>query len=570
MGVTHPPLTERSGATALRNFLVPLGIFVFALALRLLYLAQIVDVPFYEIPIMDARAYDAWAQRIAAGDWVGQEAFYQAPAYPYLLAVLYWGLGHDLDLVHAAMMVIGALACPILYFATRVLFGWKAGLVAGILLAIYPPAIFFDGLIGKQGLGLLLTTLLLLFLLHFQRRPQSRTVLGAGVLLGFLALTREHALIFAPMVPLWILWRFSGAPGRSGKAWLSVATFILGVLLVLGPVLTRNWVVGNTFALTTAQLGPNFFIGNNPEATGLYVPLVPGRHTPDFESPDATRLAEEALGRSLTRGEVSNYWLERGLDFVRAEPLRWLRLTAYKALLTWNEFEIADTEDMYIYADWSALLRWLIPFWGFGVLAPLAAAGVVLSWSRRRDTALLLWMLAIFTASVAIFMVFARMRYPLVPMLLPFAGYALVELPSLLRGRRLGSLAGAVGAFVIVGLLCNLPLLEEERFTATSYTNLGALMLNHARPAEAETYLTRAETIQPEHSDLQYNLAVLRVRQDRMEEAEVHLRRMLALEEEDFRGHMLLATVLKHMDRRDEARVHRRRAHELDPYRETR
>ena len=179
-------------------------------------------------------------------------------------------------------------------------------------------------------------------------------------------------------------------------------------------------------------------------------------------------------------------------------------------------------------------------------------------------------MLGIFTASVAVFMVFARMRYPLVPMLLPFAGYALAELPSLLRGRRLGSLAWAAGAFVVVGMLCNFPLLEEERFKATSYTNLGALMLIHARPVEAETYLTHAETIQAEHPDLQYNLAVLRVRQDRMEEAEVHLRRMLVLEEEDFRGHMLLASVLRHMGRQDEARVHRRRAHELDPYRETR
>ena len=270
--MTQPPGIESPGAAALQNFLVPLGIFVFALALRLLYLTQIADVPFYEIPIMDARAYDAWAQRIAAGDWLGQEAFYQAPAYPYLLAVFYWGLGHNLDLIHAAMTIIGSLACPILYFATRILFGWKAGLVAGILLAIYPPAIFFDGLIGKQSLGLLLTTLLLFSLLHFQRRPRGRAVLGAGVLLGFLALTREHALIFAPMIPLWILWRFSGAQGRSGKAWVWVATFVLGVLLILGPVLTRNWVVGNTFALTTAQLGPNFFIGNNPEATGLYVP----------------------------------------------------------------------------------------------------------------------------------------------------------------------------------------------------------------------------------------------------------------------------------------------------------
>ncbi len=34
----------------------------------------------------DSRAYDEWARRIAAGDWIGREVFYQAPLYPYFLA----------------------------------------------------------------------------------------------------------------------------------------------------------------------------------------------------------------------------------------------------------------------------------------------------------------------------------------------------------------------------------------------------------------------------------------------------------------------------------------------------
>ncbi|MBW2386617.1 MAG: hypothetical protein JRG92_23555, partial [Deltaproteobacteria bacterium] len=71
-------------------------IFVAALALRLVYLSQIQDIPLLSHPIVDARAYDAWAQRIAAGEWWGHEAFYQAPAYPYLLAIIYRVAGHDL------------------------------------------------------------------------------------------------------------------------------------------------------------------------------------------------------------------------------------------------------------------------------------------------------------------------------------------------------------------------------------------------------------------------------------------------------------------------------------------
>ena len=117
---------------------------------------------------MDARAYDGWAQQIAGGDWLGEEAFYQAPAYPYLLAVIYWFFGHDLDLAHLIMMGIGAAACGVLVLTTRVLFGFGAAVSAGVLIAFYPPAIFFDGLIGKASLGLLLISVMLLLLLTAQ------------------------------------------------------------------------------------------------------------------------------------------------------------------------------------------------------------------------------------------------------------------------------------------------------------------------------------------------------------------------------------------------------------------
>ena len=61
--------------------------------------------------------------------------------------------------------------------------------------------------------------------------------------------------------------------------WGFAAAFALGLALVLGPVALRNYVIGDTFALTTSQLGTNFYIGNNPDATGIYVPLLPEAST---------------------------------------------------------------------------------------------------------------------------------------------------------------------------------------------------------------------------------------------------------------------------------------------------
>ena len=70
---------------------------------------------------------------------------------------------------------------------------------------------------------------------------------------------------------------------------------------------------------------------------------------------DATRLAEEAAGRRLSPGEVSDFWTARALAYIRAQPGSWLRLMARKAALTFNAVELSDTESQSVYADQSPL-----------------------------------------------------------------------------------------------------------------------------------------------------------------------------------------------------------------------
>lgn len=58
------------------------SLFALAFFVRLFCLFQIESIPvFYHLP-GDPLAYDQWAQRIVAGDWLGQAVFYQAPLYP--------------------------------------------------------------------------------------------------------------------------------------------------------------------------------------------------------------------------------------------------------------------------------------------------------------------------------------------------------------------------------------------------------------------------------------------------------------------------------------------------------
>ncbi len=406
-----------------------LAIFGVALAVRLVHVWQIRAAPFFSVLMGDSRGYDEWAQRIARGDWMGTEVFYQAPLYPYLLGAIYTVAGRHLLLVRLVQVLIGSASCALLALAAARLLERKAGIAAGLMLALYAPAIFFDGLLQKSVLDVFFVCLALWLIanaetaehaksdetvaektssLRSQRslRSTSWPWLAMGLAMGGLALTRENALVFIVVILGWIaiggLWTRGLGPGirperRRGEGgqpptpspqplvltFQRAAMFLAGLAVVLVPVAARNAYVGGGFFITTSQLGPNFYIGNNPNADGTYQSLRFGRGAPEYERQDATELAERALGRQLSPGEVSSYWVGKALDFVRSAPGTWLRLMARKTALLWNAGEMIDTESQESYAEWSWPLRLGGIVGHFGVLVPLAVLGFVLTWPMR-------------------------------------------------------------------------------------------------------------------------------------------------------------------------------------------
>ena len=184
-----------------------IAIFLFSLVVRLLHLWQIRPAPFFELLMGDAQSYHAWAQQIAAGDVIGSDVFYQAPLYPYFLGLVYAVLGDGPMIVRLCQAVLGSLSCVLLAFAGWRLFSTRVGIVAGVMLALYAPAIFFDGIIQKAALAAFLLCLLLALLSRLMGQPDRRwSWLGVGLALGCLVLIRENAMVFVGAIVLWLLW----------------------------------------------------------------------------------------------------------------------------------------------------------------------------------------------------------------------------------------------------------------------------------------------------------------------------------------------------------------------------
>ncbi|MGE0863660.1 MAG: tetratricopeptide repeat protein [Vicinamibacterales bacterium] len=514
---------------------MPWLIFAVALAVRLIHLWQIRPSPFFDVLLGDAAGYDEWARRLAAGDWIGTEVFYQAPLYPYFAGLVYAVFGHDLLVLRVCQAVIGSASCVLLGLAGARLFSKPVGLIAGLALALYAPAIFFDGLIQKSVLDMFFVCLalwLVSVLLTGAATPATWPALGLAM--GGLALTRENALVFIAVIVAWIIVRArtgTRPPGTSGTsgtlgALRPLGTFALGLAIVLLPVAARNYAVGGGFYLTTSQFGPNLYIGNNPGADGTYASIRSGRGAPEFERQDAREVAEQAAGRALSPAEVSSYWTEQAVEFITSQPGAWLRLTGRKIALLFNSAEMLDTESQESYAEWSLPLRLGGVAGHFGVLVPLAAFGLIATWHQRRRLWVLHALALAYAASVVMFYVFARYRYPLVPFLMLYAAAGLA-IPFDWRSWRPAAVMAAV---VAVAVFANWPLLSTSLMRAITETNLAAALQAQGRYDEAVAHYQRALAHRDTYAPAYNNLGTALRAQGKLDEAIAQYRRALSLQ----------------------------------------
>jgi tetratricopeptide (TPR) repeat protein len=516
---------------------LPWLIFLVALAVRLIHLWQIKPSPFFEVLLGDANGYDEWARRLAAGDWLGTEVFYQAPLYPYFVGGVYAVFGRDLLILRVIQALIGSASCVLLGMTGIRLFSKPVGAIAGFALALYAPAIFFDGLIQKSVLDMFFVCLglwLVSRILTGNRGPGNWVALG--VAMGGLALTRENAAVFIAVLLVFAVLKGSdGLPkgsegfGRVLKGSRCAAWFLAGLTIVLLPVVARNYAVGGGLYVTTSQFGSNLFIGNNPTADGTYASIRFGRGAPEFERIDATEVAEEAVGHALTPAEVSSYWTGRVIDYVTAQPLDWLQLSGRKVMLLLNATEMLDTESQESYAEWSwplAIGGW---FGHFGVLVPLAVAGLFITWPDRRRLWLLYVMAFAYATSVILFFVFARYRYPLVPFLLLFSAAAVMGGAEFWRRAPSQARAGAAAAIALAAVIAYWPLLSPTLMRAITENNLGTALQQAGRHDEAVAHHERAIAVMPDYAPAYNNLGAALRAAGRLDEAIAAYRKAIEL-----------------------------------------
>ncbi len=536
---------------------------------------------FFDGLILDSRVYDSWAAAIAQGQWVGRQAFYFPPLYPYLLGLLFKAVGHSLAPVYLLQALLGLVSLVLIYRIGMATFNERVGLLAAGAAALYGPFAFFEMKVLGTTLGLTLNLLALMLLVAAERASQAgRTVAGrwllAGLVIGLAAECVPGTILLAPLYAAYLgLTRYRAA-----------IALLAGTFLATVPVLAHNLYVASDPLPLSGQGGLTFYQGNNPNASGLYS-VPPGfSGSPESQAVEEQSKAERETGRAMRRSEVSAHFLRKGLAFIASSPFAWIRLEGQKLMALFGDYEASTEYSLYFERQQIPWLRILcLPF---AAIAAAGVAGMILAGRPRPPASALLLYGAHAAAIPLIFYVSGRYRLPLVPPLLiygaAFCDRLLAEIratgalaPTVARSAAL-ALGLALVSFFPLGRpvvpaeanvhynIGNL-LMERDRYEEAiasfdrslaqwpgndyAWINRGNSLDKLGRPDEALASYLRAEEANPGSWRAYKAQGIILHRDKRYEEEEAVYRRGLKTDGEE--AYYLLGIALKNLNRIDEA-----------------
>ena len=528
------------------------GLLLLALVVRLVYLEHGEDNPFFAAPVVDAHSYVVQARQLVEVSWVGDKPFWQPPLYPYFLALIYAVSGDLYWTPRFIQCLLGAASCALVFGIGRQVFGIRVGLLAGAMACLYGPSIYFEGELLPTALAVFLNLLLLFILLQSGRR--WRQALAAGLVQGLAIVAVPNAALLAPCACLWY-WKSAERAVRSKLVWCLL--FAAGASAVVGSVTARNWAVSGEFIPLSWNGGVNFYLGNHPD----YDHLVGIRPGPEWEALMEQPLAAGQVGYA----ERSAYFYRQAGDWITSAPGDFVRLLGYKAFLLVRGEEIKRNQDVYFARTYSWLmgvLLWKIHHcaFPFGLLGPLAAVGMVLAWRHRPQAGLLLLCTGAYSASLLLFFITGRYRLPLVPLLLLFAGYALVWLVEQRRDRQWRLLGIGLAFVVLLGIAANAGLRPADPLAdAEIHFDLGRVQAQRGQYAAAVRSFGTAVQFDPNYLRARHNLGAALAAMKRYDEAEAVYRQALAQAPDDRGLHLNLAALYRATGRYEQAAEHYRR-----------
>ena len=529
------------------------GIVLIGAVVRIVFLIEWASTPIFFSLYGDELNFHQSAMGLL-GLGPAQGAFLYQPLVTFFLAGLYSVFGPDLVIPRVLFVFFGLVNICLLYGLGKRIGGIWAGRLSALFGALYGPFVFFEGQLLAPAMVVPLVTGALWSLLAAGHGRNVCLILLSGLCSGLALMGRPNLVIVLPLAFVW--WLLVADTWRARVIGSLLAT--LGLVLGMSPSWIHNAMKGDSLVPVSASTGHSFFLGNNPQASGLF-------HVPKGEKIDASshkayieswkNLACKAEGRDLTLSEVSSYWLGRGLQWWKQHPVDALSLMGKKLMLCINADEMPIHHPYYAVEELTPILGFLP---GFGVLFPFSLLGVFLGWKKRTGLRLLAVSAAVYLFGVALFYVADRYRILALPMIIPLASIGIVLSTERIRQGGLKKIWYALALLAAAEVVVHVPMISDMSRIKGRYAirNLmGKAAADSGDFVSARRYFQQAVKIAgPSHGAVaRENLGILEEMKGDPEKALELYSQAAAMDAESRSARFHLAKLYEKMGRYDEA-----------------
>ena len=337
-----------------------------------------------------------------------------APIYPYLLAAIFKLFGvysYSSNLViHTFNVACAAFTCwPIAAIGTRA-FGKKTGTAAAWAWVFLPTAVFYPVVwVWDTTLAGLWLALLVAATLKLHGSDRMSGWIGYGALWAAGAMINPSLLSVLPVLALWAMWPLRKHLGQAARLALAATViFVAGI----APWTIRNYAVFHQFIPLRSNFGLELWLGNNPDVPDSWSWWLHPNENP-----------AEAL--KYARMTELPYMAEKQREawaFIRSHPADTARFVLHRFTHQWLGFSDSPV-DFWPTAPW----RLKLAIAGNCLFSLLALLGALFACRTRNPAAYPLGMaMLVFPLAFYLTHPSLRYRYPLVPIMLVLAVFAVV------------------------------------------------------------------------------------------------------------------------------------------------
>jgi len=338
--------------------------------------------------------------------------------------------------------VLSGLSCLVITNISTQLFDPKTAWASLILYSFCTPILFFTGVTLKTGLVILLFACTVNLIVRYLRAPSIPILFAIVACILIASIDRIHVLSSA-VILCGVMLMNARKPDERRKTLSHLLIFIgaFGVFKAWS-----DYHYGDEPAYVS-NVGLNIYLGHSKPDNFLLNVAGVRNHFIGHRT-DSKTVADIALGADLNQSQVSAYWLNKTLDYIKSNPADYLRHQRQKLHhLFANSASSANGEmpHLWQFKRWPLALA-IVGFAAFYAFYVLGIYALHQQSRCNKSTVILITISLIYLASMMTTIVFERYRLSAIVVMLPIVSFGLVNCITVVKNSRLIGLLG-IGIF---------------------------------------------------------------------------------------------------------------------------